>query len=124
MGHLYTNDHIWLLLEGTTVRCGISAFAAEQLGTITFVELPETGSVVNAGDVMCGVESIKVASDIITPCGGTIVAINSVLEESPELVNSSPEEKGWMVELEIDNIASLDALMSREEYTAFLEKQK
>ena len=108
-----------LLLAGTV---GISTYAANALGDVVYVELPKLDSVVNAGDTIGAVESVKSASDIMTPLSGKIVEVNSSLEEKPSVINKSPETEGWIAKLKVENTSELNGLMSNEEYKKFLEE--
>jgi glycine cleavage system H protein len=95
----FTKTHEWSAADGDGVAIGISAHAQQQLGDVIFVELPAVGTSLNAGDKFGTVESVKAASDLYTPVSGTVSAINSALENSPELVNSDPYGEGWMIRL-------------------------
>lgn len=100
----YATSHEWLADDGTV---GISDFAQEQLGDVVYVELPEVGREVEAGENVAVVESVKTASDIYSPASGTIVAVNEELSGSPELVNEGPYEKGWLFKLEVNEEGDL-----------------
>jgi glycine cleavage system H protein len=100
-GLKYTATHEWVRLEGNEAVVGITHFAQAQLGDITFVELPAAGAYLKAGDEMGTVESVKAASDLYSPVSGEVVAVNAALDRSPEKVNESPYEEGWMVRLRI-----------------------
>jgi glycine cleavage system H protein len=91
----FTSEHEWIDVESDTALFGITEYAVEQLGDITFVEMPEIGSTFNQNDVVCTIESVKAASDIYMPVSGEILEVNSKLDDEPELVNSSPE-KDWL----------------------------
>ena len=113
----YTVEHEWLKVqEDGQVRVGITDYAQDSLSDVVFVELPEVGKQFTRGDVMAGAESVKAASDIYAPISGKIVSINEKLEESPELVNESPYEFGWMVLIEPEGEVNglLDAASYRE----------
>ncbi len=112
----YTESHEWIeTLENGNVRIGITEHAQSALGDIVFVELPEEDSYATGDE--CGVvESVKTASDIYTPIAGTIVAANQALEDTPELINESPYDDGWIFEMEVDNADDIADLMSAEEY--------
>ncbi|MAM71332.1 MAG: glycine cleavage system protein H [Gammaproteobacteria bacterium] len=118
----YTSSHEWLKLDDDGIATvGISDFAQSELGDVVYVELPEEGSLVNARDEISVVESVKTASDIYSPVSGEIVAVNEELENSPESVNSSPYEGGWLFKIKINNETELDELLSAEEYLASCE---
>jgi glycine cleavage system H protein len=119
----YTKEHEWARLEGQRVVVGITDFAQEELGDIVFVELPEVGMVVEAMGIFGVVESVKAVSDLYAPVGGTIVAVNTILEDRPELVNHSPYGEGWMIVLEATNIADVQQLLSAVEYRAYIEQE-
>lgn len=117
----YTKDHEWAKLEGGKIRVGITAFAVEQLGDITLVELPKVGTKVDTGKAFGTVESVKTLSDLFAPVAGTIVEVNDALSSSPELVNEGAYDKGWMVVIEPENVADVDGLMDPAAYRAHLE---
>ena len=120
----YTESHEWIeTLENGNIRIGITEHAQSALGDIVFVEVPELDSY--AANDECGVvESVKTASDIYTPIAGTIVAANESLEDSPELINESPFDDGWIFEMEVDNVDDLKDLMSAEEYRNSIEDEE
>lgn len=120
----YAEDHEWARLKGDVVRVGISDYAQDQLGDITFVELPEVGDVLEKGDEFGTLESTKAVSELFMPIGGEILAVNSALENAPDLVNKSPYKDGWMVEIRPSDLEEYEDLMSREEYLDFLESQE
>lgn len=119
----YTAEHEWVRqTESGTVVFGITHFAQESLGDIVFVSLPTVGTALVAG-VACGeVESTKSVSDIYAPVAGTVVAVNSNVDASPELINSDPYGSGWLVELEPTDASALDSLLTPGEYRALVEK--
>ena len=112
----YTEEHEWLSLEGDVVTVGITAHAAEQLGDIVFVELPEVGATVAKGDGICVIESVKAASDILAPLDGEIVAVNEGLPDNPAQVSDDPEGGGWFFRLKITDAAALDEFMDEAAY--------
>ena len=117
----YTEEHEWIRVEGESGTVGITAYAAEQLGDVVFVELPEVGRSVSAGDDMAVVESVKAASDVYAPIDGEVTEANEALTDAPEKVNEAPEGDGWFVKLKITNSAQLDALMDAAAYKTFCE---
>jgi glycine cleavage system H protein len=119
----YTKDHEWVRVEGDSCVVGITSYAAEQLGDVTYVELPAITDAFNQGDETATVESVKAASDIYAPIGGTISEINVDLEEQPELVNNSPFGDGWFFKMESIDASQLDGLMDMPAYEAFVEEQ-
>ena len=112
----YTNDHEWLRADGRRWRVGITQFAVDQLGDITVVELPREGEAITRGERFGTVESVKSVSDLYAPVSGKVVAVNAELKDAPELVNSEPYGKGWMIEIEPSDAAEADALLSPEQY--------
>ena len=119
----FTKDHEWVVLEGDVATIGITAHAAEQLGDVVFVETPEAGKVVKAGDAFAVVESVKAASDVYAPISGEVVEGNGVLGEAPETVNADPENGGWFAKVKVADASEYEALMDRAAYEAFLESQ-
>lgn len=112
----YSEEHEWVEVVDGVATVGISAYAAEELGDITFVELPDVGLVVGQGDALCVVESVKAASDVFSPIGGTVQAVNLALEEDPGIVNASADRDGWICKLTEVEESDLDNLMTEEEY--------
>jgi glycine cleavage system H protein len=119
----YTKEHEWARVEGQRVVVGITDFAQEELGDIVFVELPEVGMVVEAMGTFGVVESVKAVSDLYAPVSGTVVAVNTILEDRPELANHSPYGEGWMIALEATNIADVQQLLSAAEYRTYIEQE-
>jgi glycine cleavage system H protein len=116
----FSKDHEWVEAEGDIVTLGITAYAAGQLGDVVFVELPEVGKAVKAGDALAVVESVKAASDVYAPVSGTVLEVNAGLPDHPETVNAEPETDAWFVKLKLAAPAELDALMDRHAYEQFL----
>lgn len=118
--YCYATQLFWLasiyLFTGTI---GITNYAADALGDVVFVELPEVGMEVKKGDTIGAVESVKSASDIMTPVSGTVVEANSLLEEKPATINKGPETEGWLAKIEVTDATELDALMTAEQYDNF-----
>lgn len=113
----YTEEHEWVKTESENkVRVGITDFAQSELGDIVFVELPEVGAKIEAGQPFGSVESVKTVSELYAPVSGTVVEVNGSLEESPENVNEAPYEDGWMILVELENEAQLDELLTNEQY--------
>lgn len=121
MSKRYTKDHEWVRLEGDVATIGISAYAAEQLGDVVYVELPPAGKSFAQGADMAVVESAKAASDVYAPISGEIVAANDALSTAPDLVNQSAESDAWFVKLTVSNKAEYDALMDEAAYADFLK---
>jgi glycine cleavage system H protein len=116
----FTKDHEWVVLEGDVATIGITAYAAEQLGDVVFVEVPESGKVVKKGDGLAVVESVKAASDVYAPISGEVVEGNAGLSDSPETVNAEPESAGWFAKVKVADTAEFDGLMDRAAYEDFL----
>ncbi len=116
----YTQDHEWIDVDGDTGTVGITDYAQGQLGDITFVELPEAGSTLKKGDAPCVVDSVKAASDVYAPVSGTVTEANAALEGEPELVNTDPEQGGWLFRLTLSDTSELDGLMDRVAYDEFV----
>jgi glycine cleavage system H protein len=115
----YAESHEWAKLEGDNlVRMGISDFAQDALGDVVYVEVPEIGTDVVAGEPCSEVESTKSVSDVNAPVSGTVVAVNEALDTNPELVNSDPYGEGWFVVIEASDITTLDGLLTAEAYEA------
>ncbi|MEL6876269.1 MAG: glycine cleavage system protein GcvH [Pseudomonadota bacterium] len=121
MSRYFTDEHEWIDVEGDTATVGITDYAQEQLGDIVFVETPEIGAELSAGDDAAVVESVKAASDVYAPISGTVIEANDALEEEPALVNSSAEEDGWFFRLSLADKGELDDLMDEKAYKAFVD---
>jgi len=121
MTKYYSKTHEWVKIEGDEAIVGVSAYAAKELGDITYVEMPKISSDVIVGDSVGVVESVKAASDVYSPLSGTVNAINKNLEDDPGLVSNSPEDKGWMYRLENIDLDELEDLMDEESYAKFLK---
>ena len=120
----YASSHEWARLEEDgTVTIGISDHAQEALGDVVFVELPEVGDTLAAGDEAGVVESVKAASDLYAPIGGEVLEINGVLEDEPETVNSDPYHDGWFFRLQPSDTAELDKLLAADDYAAHCEEE-
>jgi glycine cleavage system H protein len=117
----YTEDHEWVRVEGDIATIGISAYAAEQLGDVVYVELPALGAKFARGKDMAVVESAKAASDVFAPIAGEVVAVNDALAGAPETVNAVPEGEGWFVKLRIADKSQIDDLMDAAAYKQFVE---
>jgi glycine cleavage system H protein len=114
----YTKEHEWVKVEGPTATVGITDFAQKELGDIVFVELPEIGRVVAAGDVLGTIESVKAVSELYAPVSGTVAAVNTLLNDAPESVNRDAHESGWICKLTLAKTAEFDALMDAAAYEA------
>lgn len=120
----YASSHEWARLEDDgTVTVGISHHAQEALGDVVFVENPDVGANLAAGDEAGVVESVKAASDIYAPVAGEVIMVNEVLEEEPETVNSDPYHDGWFYKIKPSDVAELENLLSAEDYIASCEEE-
>jgi glycine cleavage system H protein len=114
----YASSHEWARLDGDVVTVGITDHAQEALGDLVYVELPEVGDTVAAGDEAGVVESVKAASDIYAPVSGEVIAVNEALGDTPEIINTDPYNEGWIYKIRVSDVSELDSLMSGEEYDA------
>ena len=114
----YTKEHEWVRLEGEIATIGITDYAAEQLGDIVFVELPEIGRTVSQFATIGVIESVKAVSDLFAPVGGEVVESNAALSAAPELLNSDPFGKGWMLRIKVADAGQLDGLLDAAAYEA------
>jgi len=119
----YAKTHEWVRLDEDVAVVGITDFAQSQLSDVTFVELPEIDTEVTAGDEIAVVESVKAASDIYAPVNGTIIDVNSALEDAPEAINDAPYESGWLFKLKLRKEEDVDDLMSAEEYQDLCDEE-
>ncbi len=117
----YSSSHEWVDAQGENVKIGISDYAQDQLGDIVFVELPGVGETFEKGSEFGTVESVKAVSEIYMPVGGEVVAVNTALEDAPELVNTSPYSDGWMIAVKLDDATELDGLMTKDAYLKTLK---
>jgi glycine cleavage system H protein len=120
---LYTKEHEWARIDGSTAVIGVTRFAVDQLGDVTMVELPAEGDVLSQGEVFGTVESVKAVSDLYAPLSGKVIESNTPLDDSPELVNEAPYDDGWMVKIELSAPAQKADLMTAEQYRAFVAEQ-
>lgn len=118
----YTKEHEWIRVEGNIGTIGITSFAQDQLGDVVFVEVPAVGAEVAQGKQFGTVESVKTVSDLFSPVSGKVVEVNKALEDHPELVNQDPYGQGWMIKVELNDPAELNALMDSTAYQAFLRE--
>ena len=114
----YSKEHEWVRVENGRASIGITSFAADELGDIVFVELPEPGSALTQFGMFGVVESVKAVSDLYAPVSGTVVEVNDALRERPELLNSDPFGEGWIASVELSDPGELDTLMDAEAYAA------
>lgn len=123
-GLKYSKEHEWVLVENDVAMIGITEFAQGELGDIVFVELPEVGEKISKDDPFGSLESVKAVSDIFAPISGAVVEINDDLKENPEAINEDPYGDGWMIKVEMTDMAELKDLMSSDDYAEFIEQQK
>ncbi|MBT3672844.1 MAG: glycine cleavage system protein GcvH [Porticoccaceae bacterium] len=117
---VYTKDHEWLVIVDGIATIGVTSFAREQLGDVVFVELPEIGALLTKGDEVAVIESVKAAGEINAPINGTVLEVNETLVDEPELLNSSPEEGGWMFKITLDEDSDISGLMNKAEYQNYI----
>ena len=116
----YSDQHEWIIVNGTTGIVGISDYAQSQLGDVVFTELPAVGKDLNKGSEAAVVESVKAASEVYTPVSGKVVDVNANLEGTPDLVNTAPETDGWFFKIELTNPSELESLMDEAAYKSFI----
>ena len=114
----YSKEHEWVRVDGSKATVGITSFAADELGDIVFVELPDTGATLSQFATFGVVESVKAVSDLYSPASGTVTEVNEALRDAPELLNSDPFGEGWIVRVELADPSELDTLMDAEAYAA------
>ncbi|WP_066192491.1 MULTISPECIES: glycine cleavage system protein GcvH [Gracilibacillus] len=113
---LYSKEHEWIERDGNQVKIGVTDHAQAELGDIVFIELPETGDEVKAGEPFGSAESVKTVSEIYAPVTGKVVAVNDHLDDNPELINESPYDQAWMIIVEVEDEKELETLLSADEY--------
>ena len=119
----YAKSHEYAHLEGDVATIGITEYAQKELGDVVFVELPQVGSQLDAGDELGSIESVKAVSELFTPVSGEVIEINEALADNPALVNTDPWGDGWMVRIKVTDATEVDELMTAEEYDEFIEKE-
>ncbi|MGB9840795.1 glycine cleavage system protein GcvH [Thermovenabulum sp.] len=117
----YHKEHTWAKIEGDIAVIGITDYAQDKLGEVLFVDLPEEGSSIKQNEIFGSVESGKVASDLYAPLSGEVIEVNEELADSPELINESPYEKGWMIKIKIEDPAEIENLLDYNDYESILE---
>jgi len=117
----YTKDHEWIRVTGGTGTVGITDYAQNQLGDVVFLELPEVGRRLTAGEVFGTVESVKAVSELFSPMAGEVVEVNSALAQKPEAVNTEPHGAAWLIKMRLDDPGAASGLMDAAAYTAFVE---
>ena len=118
----YSKEHEWVRVDDGVAVIGITAFAQDELGDIVFVDTPKIGKRFEAGQTFGVAESVKTVSDLYCPLSGSVIEVNTELENAPELVNSNPYGQGWMIKLKIDNPEELDSLLSASDYRKLTQK--
>ncbi|MGP1283514.1 MAG: glycine cleavage system protein GcvH [Parasphingopyxis sp.] len=121
MARYFTEDHEWIDVDGDHATIGITDYAQEQLGDIVFVEVPESGTMLEQGGEAAVVESVKAASDVYAPVSGEVTEGNTALADDPALVNGSPEEEGWFFRMTLSDAGELEGLMDAKAYKAFVD---
>ena len=119
----YTKDHEWTHIDETTATIGITAYAQDQMGEIVYVDLPDEGQKVVQNEPFGAIESVKAASDLYSPVSGTILEVNSNLEEDINVLNDDPMDEGWLIRVEIENERELTNLMKASDYRTYLKEQ-
>jgi glycine cleavage system H protein len=120
----YTNDHEWLDIDGSVITVGITDYAQKSLGDIVFIELPEVGMIVDEGETLGNIESVKAVSEIFCPVAGEVIEVNKDLEETPERINQTPYDDGWIVKLKIDpGELSQVNLLNDEQYESLVDSR-
>jgi len=120
----YTKSHEWVKVEGEKATIGITDFAQSELQDIVYVELPEMGKVINKGDVLCSIDSVKSSAEVYAPVSGEVVEVNEKLSAEPELINKDPYGEGWIAVIKISNPDEISELLSAKEYEEMLEGEK
>ena len=120
-GYYYTKEHEWVSITGNKAKVGITDYAQHKLGDITYIDPVQTGKTVKQFEALTGIESVKAASDVYSPVSGKVVAFNSALDGSPDLINKSPYEEGYIAEIEMTDLTETKNLMDADGYKKFLE---
>ncbi len=120
----YHREHDWVRIEGDTATFGVTDYAQETLGDIVFIELPEVGADVTAGTPYAEVESVKAVSDVFAPMSGVVIEVNEEVVDTPEVVNESPYDDGWLIKVKLSEPAEADDLMTAEEYDELLAAEE
>jgi len=122
-GYLFTKEHEWVQLDDHIATIGITDFAQEALGDITFAQLPKEGQGILKDDPFGVVESVKAVSDLYAPVSGRVVEVNEPLLKAPELINEDPYNDGWMIKVELKDLSEIDELLTPEQYTEYVEEK-
>lgn len=120
---LYSKEHEWILNENDVATLGITDHAQKELGDVVFVDLPEVGATFNANEAFGSVESVKAVSEVYLPVSGEVVETNESLLDAPEKINDSPYEEGWIIRIRLGDPSQLEALMSSQEYSKYVEEE-
>ena len=120
---LCTKSHEYFIKEGKSLKMGVTDFAVEQLGDVVFIELPEVDSSFKKGDIFGTIESVKAASELYIPVGGTVIEINEKVIEKPELINNDCFKEGWLIKIKDFNEAEIEEAMTYDEYKEFIEEE-
>jgi len=118
----FSQDHFWIRVDGRHARIGFSEHGQSALGEVKAIELPEIGDPVERGEPFAELESQRTVSELLSPVSGTVIAVNAELEDSPSLVNDDPHHDGWLVQVDLSDLAELDDLMSSEQYEALVDE--
>lgn len=119
----YAKSHEYVHLEGDIATIGITEYAQKELGDVVFVELPQVGAELDAGDELGSIESVKAVSELFVPMSGEVIEVNEALADNPALVNTDPWGDGWMIKMKVKDASELDEMMSAEEYEEYIEKE-
>ena len=119
----YAKSHEYVHVEGETGTIGITDYAQKELGDVVFVELPQVGTQLEAGDELGSIESVKAVSELFSPVSGEVVEVNEALAEKPELVNTDPYGDGWMIRIKVNDASELDELMPADEYEEYIQTE-
>ena len=122
--NLYTREHEWVRIEGNKAEVGITEHAQKSLGDIVFVELPEIGDEIDAGDEFGSIESVKAVNSLYMPMSGNIIAVNTELKDSPETINEECYDEGWLIRFELSNQEESSELLSSQDYKEFLQEEE
>ena len=120
----YASSHEYVHVEGDVAIVGISNYAQKELGDVVFVELPQAGTALEAGDEFGSIESVKAVSELFAPVGGEVIEVNDVLSDKPDLVNSDSYGDGWMIKIRMSDASELEQLMNAEDYDDYIKSEK
>lgn len=119
----YAKSHEYVHLEGDVATIGITEYAQKELGDVVFVELPQVGAELDAGDELGSIESVKAVSELFVPMSGEVIEVNEALADNPALVNTDPWGDGWMIKMKVKDASEIDEMMTAEEYEEYIEKE-